>query len=118
MINDLGGVPYNEKLKILGLQSLEDRRIRGDLIDTFKYLNGFYDVDTNGLFSFVRDRHSKDTRSSANDHLISEKTSLNIRKNFFNNFVTNAWNMLPSFVKSAPSVNSFKNQYDEHMQTF
>ena len=113
MASDLGKMSYEDKLRAVGLQSLEDRRARGDLIETYKYLNGFNDVDSTGLFSFVRDRHSKDTRSHENNDLIGEKTSLNIRKFFFTNRVTYAWNSLPTEVKEAPSVNSFKNRYDE-----
>jgi len=30
---------YNDKLKILGLQRLEERRMRSDLIETFKIVN-------------------------------------------------------------------------------
>ena len=68
------------------------------------------------MFSFVRERHSKDTRSHANDHLLPEKANLNIRKYFFTNRVTTAWNSLPSYVKEAPSVNAFKNRYDKHVK--
>ena len=114
MISDLGKMPYEDKLKIVGLQSLEDRRLRGDLIETFKYLNGFNDVDPAELFSFVRDRHAKETRAFENNDLIAEKTTLDIRKFFFTNRVTSAWNSLPNEVKLAPSVNTFKNRYDEY----
>ena len=34
---------------------------------------------------------------------------------FFTNRVTKDWNDLPPMVKEAPSVNSFKNLYDEHI---
>ena len=30
---------YNDRLKILGLQRLEERRMRSDLIETFKIVN-------------------------------------------------------------------------------
>ena len=68
------------------------------------------------LFSFVRERHSKDTRSHADDHLVPEKANLNIRKYFFSNRVTMAWNSLPGEVKEAVSVNAFKNKYDNHIK--
>ena len=38
---------------------------------------------------------------------------LDIRKFFFTNRVCNTWNRLPCDVKQAPSVNSFKNRYDD-----
>ena len=116
MIGDLGNMSYDDKLKKLGIQSLESRRTRGDMIDTYKYMNGFYDIDPNQLFTFVRDRHTKDTRSHSQNCLVPEKANLNIRKYFFSNRVTEFWNSLPSYVKDATSVNNFKNKYDEHIE--
>ena len=104
---------YEDRLEMHKIQSLECRRLRGDLLETFKYLNGFNDVDPGRLFSFVRERHSMETRSFTDNHLVNEKSSLNIRKFFFSNRVTHSWNSLPIDVRCAPSVNSFKNQYDK-----
>ena len=36
---------YEERLRNLGLPSLSDRRIRGDLIETFKIIHGYYQKD-------------------------------------------------------------------------
>ena len=115
MIGELSGMRYEDKLSEIGLQTLEDRRLRGDCIETFKYLNGYNDVDPNRLFAFVRDRHDKDTRAHANNCLVAEKTRLDIRKYFFTNRVTSIWNDLPTEVKEAESVNAFKNVYDMYV---
>ena len=36
---------YADRLKNLGLMSLENRRIRSDLIETYKIIYGYYNID-------------------------------------------------------------------------
>ena len=38
-------LPYETRLEKLGLYSLYCRRQRGDLIETYKILNGYYDIN-------------------------------------------------------------------------
>ncbi|KAK3771263.1 hypothetical protein RRG08_024342 [Elysia crispata] len=44
LIGHLKDKPYPERLSILKLPSLEHRRLRGDMIDLFKYVTGIYDA--------------------------------------------------------------------------
>ena len=53
MVSGLKGRKYQEKLKKLGLQTLETRRRRFDLIQTFKILKGFDCVDSSIWFETV-----------------------------------------------------------------
>ena len=49
LIPELRGLDYEERLSRLGLYSLEFRRMRGDLIETYKIMKGIDRVDaTNG----------------------------------------------------------------------
>jgi len=45
MIPGLSQLSYEERLKKMSLPSLSYRRLRGDPVETFKHLQGFYLVD-------------------------------------------------------------------------
>ena len=45
LVTGMQDLQYNERLKQLGLMRLERRRVRGDLIETFKIMNGVYDIN-------------------------------------------------------------------------
>ena len=48
-ISDIQG-NYPERLEQLGLTTLEERRVRGDAIELFKCLRGFWNIDKEALF--------------------------------------------------------------------
>ena len=45
MLPGLKELSYKESLKILDIPTLVNRRIRGDMIEVYKILNGRYDQD-------------------------------------------------------------------------
>jgi len=51
MLPDLKNMSYQERLKILGLTTLKSRRLRGDLIEVFKIVKGFDNIDGIIFFS-------------------------------------------------------------------
>ena len=53
MIRGLEDLSYEEKLRELGLFSLEKRRLWGDLIVAFQYLKGAYKQEGEWLFTRV-----------------------------------------------------------------
>ena len=46
----LAKLKYNERLSVLGLQTLETRRIVSDLTTCYKLLNNKIDIDPNSFF--------------------------------------------------------------------
>jgi len=51
MIQGMEHLPYEERLRELGLFSLEKRRLHGGLTATFQYLTGTYKKAGEGLFT-------------------------------------------------------------------
>ncbi len=111
MLPPLRNKSYEERLARLNLLSFEKRRLRGKLIECFKILKGFTNVDTNKLFSI--DNLSR-TRSNA-INLRFRQTELDCTKFFFTNDVVKEWNKLPPSVLQCSTVNSFKNKIDHHL---
>ena len=80
MIHGTKNLSYPERLKAVNLPTLSFRRLRGDTIQVYKYLNEKYDVDTTHLFS-VDQRDFYDTRGHQLK-LVKSRSRLNIRNNF------------------------------------
>ena len=113
MVSGLKGRKYQEKLKELGLQTLEIRRRRFYMIQTFKILKGFDCVDSSIWFETVGNEPSRQTRQSAYHlNLVRRQTRTDVRSNFFSNRVIEPWNRLPTELKESKTVNSFKDGLD------
>ena len=50
IIPSLADLPYTERLKELKLPTLSYRRVRGDMIQVFKIMNGMTDMNKYDLF--------------------------------------------------------------------
>ena len=104
---------YEDKLRKIGLTTLEERRVRGDCIETFKMLNGITRVDPSTWFSRITRTDGAQTRLSTDPLALQTRMSrLDLRKNFFSVRLPPIWNSLPLSIRQSKSVNEFKNSYD------
>jgi len=88
---------------MLGLQRLEERRMRSDLIETFKIVNRKYNINTELLFQLDEgDRRGHDQK------LFKKRFRLNVRKYAFSNRVIDNWNLLPASCINCSTINTFK----------
>ena len=131
MLSDAKGDTYEERLRSAGLTTLSERRLRGDMIETFKTMRGINRVNRDEWFSVQVEEEHRPTRSNTvivadrierrRELIVVERANLEVRRNFFSVRVERVWNKLPEAVKEQRTVNGFKNQYDrwrkENLQT-
>jgi len=99
---------YEESVRGLGLFSLEKRRLQGDLISTFQYLEAAYKQDGDRLFS-----RTCCNRTRGNGFKLKEgRFRLDIRKKFFTVRVLKHCNRFPREVVDAPSLETLKARLD------
>ncbi len=94
MITSLRNKSYEERLASLNLFSLEKRRLRGKLIECFKILKGFTNVDASKLFSI----NNKSRTRSNGVKFRCKQVQLDSIEFLFTNDVAREWNKLPPSV--------------------
>ena len=102
---------YNDRLKQLGLQRLEGRRMRSDLIETFKIVNRKYDINPELFFQLDNgDRKGHDHK------LFKKRFRLNVRKYAFSNKVIDNWNLLSANCVNCSTINTFKKHLSSELE--
>ena len=110
MVSGLKGKTYQDRLKEIGLLTLEKRREQFDLVQVFKIVAGKEDVRSSTWFSLTGPAPDRATRLTSDPlNIRKQNPKTDIRKNFFSNRVVDNWNRLPSYVKNSRNVKEFKN---------
>ena len=114
-ITNLKGKTYEERLKELGLDTLEERRKRGDLIQAYKVLTGKVNVKPDLLFQLSEPADGAVRTRARNGYKNVIVPSFNgeIRRNFWSIRCVDNWNALPTELKNAATLDAFKCGYDK-----
>ena len=107
LANDIGLLPYSERLGKMKLTTLGERRIRGDLIETFKIVNRIVDYGKD-IFRLSRSGRNIIRESTFTNSNVDSSAIVKLKSSFLPERVRNYWNNLPNFVKSSVDVPSFK----------
>lgn len=108
------GLQYSERLSKFGIESLERRREKSELLWTFKLIRGLVTVEigqkNDTPFYYLRDKIHRETRASLHEHLWTPHARSIAREKSFLIRVITSWNALPLLMRSETSFPSFKRQ--------
>jgi ribonuclease P/MRP protein subunit RPP40 len=111
MVSGLKAHTYEDRLKELGLTTLEERRHQADMAQTYKIVKGKNMLKRETWFKSVTET-GRATRSAADPLNLRPQTSrLEIRHFFFSQRIVEGWNGTPADLKQAVNVKCFKNGY-------
>ena len=99
---------YPHRLELLNLESLEIRRIKIDLILTYKILNNLLDIDPNKFFIINPSLSRYNLRRHKLYLQTQDNPNTSFRKNFYSHRAPIFWNQLPEEVVTAETLNIFK----------
>ena len=109
LVKNIQHLSYSDRSRYLGLPSLQYRRLRSDMVETFRIINNIDKVNSKKIFP----KNENTTRG--HKHKIYKKNCrTNIRKYSFSQRVVDTWNSLPAKVIESNTVNGFKNQLNSH----
>ncbi|KAF2343918.1 hypothetical protein FHG87_025326 [Trinorchestia longiramus] len=109
MIPELRNLSYERRLQRLELISPEQRRLRGQLIETFKYLNSLNNVTLERLFNGDDDVRTKNTNPKITTRNFKTSQALN----FFPVRISEIRKQRPENIVSG-AVKTFKNRLDKY----
>ena len=110
MISEIRNHSNHQRFQDLDLISLVQRRLRGELIEVFKYLNRFTTASARVLFDY--DLNDRTGNNGAK--LIVKHFNTSVAQHFYPIKITTTWNTIPNEVVTSRTVNSFENSVDKH----
>ena len=113
-LQGLWRVCYTERLRILGLKSLEQRRLMFDLSLCYQIVYKLVDTSLANVLVVTSNHHTR-----GHPYKLCKKSfTTDWVKFFFTNRVVNAWNDLPESVVMSESIAAFKRRLNCYLSSF
>ena len=112
MLPGMNGISYAERLRKLKLTTLKSRRLRGDMIETYKILHEEYEPAVAPPLAL---RINQPGRGAPRLHPLTLSTQRSVSQ-VRRGTSFPVWNSLAASVKDAPSVNCFKARLDKEWE--
>ena len=106
----------SRKIEKIKFTNIAYRRLRGDMIETYKIIKGIYDKESASFLKMWADIAQRDIGRGHDMRLYLQRSIKPVRKNSFGVRIVNIWNNLPENVVNSPNVNIFKNRLDKHWE--
>ncbi|XP_071152112.1 uncharacterized protein [Mytilus edulis] len=110
----LKNLTYSERLQKLKLPSLNFRRVRGDMIELYKTLNGKYDKEAAQFVKLWKDMDNTNRVTRQQSENISTESKNRIKEECLCSTSVKTWNTLPEIIVTSPTTNTFKNRLDKY----
>lgn len=102
-VEGLRDLPYSDRLRELGLYSIQGRLTRLDLVQYWKIFHGKSYISPHSMFA----QPLTDTRGHPLKIMVT-RANTDTRQRFFSQRCVNLWNSLPAEVVMAPDLQTFK----------
>jgi hypothetical protein len=88
----------------LKLPTIAYRRIRGDMIETYKIINEKYDPEASSFLKLLSNSGNRFSRRNNSNKIVQQRFKTSLKKNSFVVRVEKVWNKLPDQVINAPAL--------------
>ena len=106
LVVGMRNLDYSDRLKRLGMTTLEERRLRGDLIETYKIMSEKERIKKEQFFTFNQ------TGRGHKWKINKPRVKTTQRINFYSQRIINPWNKLNERIISCYSVITMKKNLD------
>jgi ribonucleases P/MRP protein subunit RPP40 len=116
MVSGLRSREYEDRLRELGLTTLEERRHQADMLQMYKILNGVGGLDAADWFQPPTAAAARTRRHADPLNVRPNHGRLEIRQHFFSVRAGESWNSIPPAIKRARTATAFKKAYASHRE--